>query len=81
VTDQGGLSASSVVTVTILDVNERPVLDSSSYAVSIAENQATGSDVLRGGARTDICASNEDSGQTLTCVCRASMKGLVVLLH
>jgi hypothetical protein len=66
VTDQGGLSASSAVTVTILNVNERPVLDSGSYAVTIAENLVSGSDVLRGGSRTDICAFNEDAGQSLT---------------
>jgi hypothetical protein len=62
VTDQGGLSSVSAVTVTILDVNERPTFDSPSYAVTIPENQPLGSDVVRGGSRTDICAGNEDGG-------------------
>jgi hypothetical protein len=67
VTDQGGLDASTVVTVEVTNVNEPPVLPE---AVSrfIAENQPAGSDVVDQGtgSRLDLCGSDEDVGSTLS---------------
>ncbi len=72
VTDQGGLSASSAVTVTITNVNERPVLPPSVVRF-IYENSPPGSNVLLHDQSQSqptysvvgICGIDEDAGQNL----------------
>jgi hypothetical protein len=71
-TDQGGLFASNVLSVTVLDVNEAPTLSAASR--SVAENSVLGTPI---GA--PLVASDVDAGEAFTWAIVSGGGGVVVL--